>query len=283
MNISGTTKIVGIFGYPVRHSASPAMHNAAFKSLGLDYAYLPFEVRPEKVGEAARALIPLNITGVNITIPHKETIIPYLSGTSREAELIGAVNTIVVRSDELIGYNTDGQGFVASLREDGGKEIKGKALLVLGAGGAARAIVAQAALEGAGKILVTDKIKEKAEKMVSDIRKNISSGEIRTIPREEIKPRLRETDFLINATPVGMNPQDPLIIDPDWLSSSLLVFDLVYNLGETKLMKAARERGCRVIGGLGMLIHQGAISFKLWTGKDAPIRVMREVLEEKFR
>ena len=283
MKIEGTTKVVGVFGYPVKHSASPAMHNAAFKALGLDYAYLPFEVRPERLEEAAQALVSLNLMGVNVTIPHKETIHPYLQEISREAELIGAVNTIVVRAERLIGYNTDGQGFIASLREDGEEKVKGKTLLVLGAGGAARAIVTQAALEGAGEILITDKVEEKAEKVVHSLKKNIPFGPAQAVPQKEIKSQLRKADFLINATPVGMHPQDPLIIDPDWLSSSLLVFDLVYNLGETKLMKAAREKGCRVVGGLGMLVRQGAISFQLWTGREAPLKVMQKALEERFR
>ncbi len=283
MNIEGTTKIVGVIGYPIKHSASPVMHNAAFKSLGLDYVYLPFEVRPGRIGEAAKALTSLGMVGINVTIPHKETIRPYLNEISREAELIGAVNTVVVRDDKLIGYNTDGQGFIASLREDGKDTVKGKTLLVLGAGGAAKAVVTQAALEGAGKILVIDKFKEKAEQIVHNLGKNIPSGKAQAVPLEELKTKLREADFLINATPVGMNPDDPLIIDPGWLSSSLLVFDLVYNLGETKLMKAAREKGCRVVGGLGMLAHQGAISFQLWTGKEAPLQVMRKALEEKFQ
>ncbi len=282
MNIKGTTKVVGVFGYPVKHSASPAMHNAAFQALGLDYLYLPFKVRPERLGEAAQALVSLNIVGVNITIPHKETVRPYLQEISREAELIGAVNTIVVRDERLIGYNTDGQGFIASLREDGGETVKGKTLLVLGAGGAARAVVTQAALEGAREILVTDKLEEKAEKVVHDLKKNIPFGQTQAIPRQEIKSQLRKADFLINATPVGMHPQDPLIIDPNWLHPSLLVFDLVYNLGETKLIKAARGKKCRVVGGLGMLVHQGALSFQLWTGKEAPIGVMRQILEERF-
>ena len=155
------------------------------------------------------------MAGVNITIPHKETIRPYLQEISREAELIGAVNTIVVRAERLIGYNTDGQGFIASLKEDGGEEIKGKTLLVLGAGGAARAVATQAVIDGAGEILITDKVEEKAEKVVYGLKKNIPFGPAQVIPQEEIKSQLKKADFFINATPVGMHPQDPLIIDPD--------------------------------------------------------------------
>lgn len=283
MKIESGTKIVGVFGYPIKHSASPAMHNAAFEALGLDYAYLPFEVKPQKLGEAVRALAPLNIAGVNVTIPHKEAVCSYLDEISKEAKLIGAVNTIVVKSDILIGYNTDGQGFITSLKEDGQEEVRGKNLVILGAGGAGRAVATQAALEGARRISITDRIEAIAQKLSSDIRRNIPSFQAGVVPEDEIKSKLKEAHILINATPVGMKLDDPVVIDPNWLQPELLVFDLVYNLGETKLMKAARERGCRVVGGLGMLAHQGAISFKLWTGKEAPVKVMRKVLEERFR
>ncbi len=283
MKIEGGTKIVGVFGYPIKHSASPAMHNAAFKSLGLDYVYLPFEVKPQKLGEAVRGLIPLNISGVNVTIPHKEAICSYLDEISKEAELMGAVNTIVVKSDTLIGYNTDGQGFITSLKEDGQEEVRGKNLVILGAGGAARAVATQAALEGAKGISITDKIKDRAQRLSSDITRNIPSCQAEVVLEDEIKFRLKEAHLLINATPVGMKLDDPVLINPDWLQPHLLVFDLVYNLGETNLMKAARERGCRVVSGLGMLVHQGAASFKLWTGKEAPVKIMRKVLEERFQ
>ncbi len=283
MNIEGTTKIIGVFGYPIKHTASPEMHNAAFEALGLDYVYLPFEVRPQRLEEAAKALVSLNIVGVNVTIPHKETVCPYLDEISREAELIGAVNTIAVSSGKLIGYNTDGQGFIASLKEDGRETVRGKTLLVLGAGGAARAVAIQAALEGAGRIFISARLEERAEKVTSHIEKNIPSSEAGVVPRDKIKSTLEDADFLINATPVGMKPDDPLIIGPDCLFPHLLVFDLVYNQGETRLMKVARGKGCRVVGGLGMLAHQGAISFQLWTGRKAPLEVMRGALEKKFR
>ncbi|MCK4261514.1 shikimate dehydrogenase [bacterium] len=283
MKVEGGTKIVGVFGYPVKHSASPAMHNAAFKALGLDYIYLPFEVRPERLGEAVRGLTALNISGVNVTIPHKEAACSYLDEISKEAKLMGAVNTIIVKSERIIGYNTDGQGFITSLKEDGREEVRSKNLVILGGGGAGRAVATQAALEGAKRISIMDKIVERAEKLSSDIRRNIPSCQVEAVFEDEIKFRLKEAHFLINATPVGMKLNDPILIDPDWLQPKLLVFDLVYNLGETKLMKAARERGCRAVGGLGMLVHQGAISFKLWTGKEAPVKVMRKVLEEQFQ
>ncbi len=281
--MEGGTKIVGVFGYPIKHRASPAMHNAAFEALGLDYVYLPFEVKPQKLGEAVRGLVPLNIAGLNVTIPHKQTICSYLDEISKEAKLMGAVNTIIVKSERLIGYNTDGQGFITSLKEDGQEEVSGKNLVILGAGGAGRAVATQAALEGAKRISITDKIADKAEKLSSDIRRNIPSSQAEVVLEDEIKSKLKEAHLLINATPAGMKSDDPVVIDPDWLQPELLVFDLVYNLGETKLMKAARERGCRVVGGLGMLAHQGAISFKLWTGKEAPVRIMRWVLEERFQ
>lgn len=282
MNIEGTTKIVGIFGYPIKHTASPIMHNEAFRVLKLKYVYIPFEVKPERIREAVQALIPLNMTGVNVTIPHKETVCPHLHEMSKEAELIGAVNTIVVKDDKLIGYNTDGHGFIDSLREDGQERVEGKTLLVIGAGGAARAVVTQSALEGAGQILITDKFEEKAKDLADNVNKNISPDKVKVIHPDEVTSRIKDADILINATPIGMKNSDPLIVDQKLLTPPLLVFDLVYNVGDTRLIKIAEKQGCRIVGGVGMLAYQGARAFKLWTGREAPIGVMRRILENMF-
>ena len=156
MDIKGTTKIVGLFGHPVHHTFSPAMHNAAFEALGLDYVYVPFEVRPEDLEGAVRSLISLGIVGVNVTIPHKEKVIPYLDEVSPEAELIGSVNTIQVKDRRLMGYNTDAFGFETSLREGLGMELRSRRIFVMGAGGASRAVCFQAALSGAEEIVIAD-------------------------------------------------------------------------------------------------------------------------------
>jgi len=163
--ITGKTKIVGLFGFPVEHTLSPSMHNAAFEALGLDYCYISFNVHPDNLRPAALAIRVLNIAGVNITIPHKEAIIPYLDELDREAELIGAVNTVLNKDGRLIGYNTDGRGFIRSLKEEGGLTPKGKVIMIIGAGGAARSIAFSLALEGAEKIFINDIISEKAKEL----------------------------------------------------------------------------------------------------------------------
>ena len=278
--IKGATKIAGVIGFPIEHTMSPGIHNAAFAALGLDCIYLPFAVRPENLGQAIAGLSSLGIIGINVTIPHKETVIAYLDEISEEARRIGAVNTVVIKQERLVGHNTDGKGFVQALKEEGKVNIQGKKIVILGAGGAGRTVAVQSGLEEAGKLIIFDKEEERARRLAADIKRDIPQLCVETVSRDEIKPNLNKADILVNATPVGMKVDDELIIDPQWLLPRTLVFDLIYNPQETKLMQAARERGCSVVGGLGMLIHQGALSFKLWTGKKAPLDVMRKVAKE---
>jgi len=277
--IKGTTKIFGVIGFPIEHTVSPAIHNAAFAALRLDCIYLPFAVRPENLGRAIAGLSSLGIIGINVTIPHKETVIAYLDEVSEEARRIGAVNTVVIKRGKLIGYNTDGKGFVQALKEEGKINIQGKRIVIFGAGGAGRAVAVQSGLEGAGELIIFDKEEERAKRLATDIRKDIPQLCTRVVSRDEIKSNLNKADILINATPVGMNAGDKLIINPEWLLPRTLVFDLVYNPQETRLIQASRERGCSVVGGLGMLIHQGALSFELWTGEKAPLGAMRKAAE----
>lgn len=277
--ITGKTKILGIFGYPVEHTLSPFMHNAAFEALGLNYCYIPLSVSPENLKIAVTSLKALNIVGVNITIPHKEAIIPFLDELDGEAELIGAVNTVLNKEGRLIGYNTDGRGFVSSLREDGKIDPRGKKIIIIGAGGAARAIAFSLALEGAEKIFINDIIGEKAKELSCVLSTKTSTE---AIYLKDLKEGIGEADILINATPLGMKKEDPLPIPPELLSKGLFVYDIVYNLPETSLLKEAKKRGANTLGGLGMLLYQGALSFKIWTGKEPPIDVMRKALEGKI-
>ncbi|MEK6692287.1 MAG: shikimate dehydrogenase [Nitrospirota bacterium] len=279
MMITGKTKIIGIFGYPVEHTLSPYMHNAAFEAMGLDYCYIPFRVRPENLKTAINSIKALSLQGVNITIPHKEAIIPYLDELDREAELIGAVNTVLNKEKRLIGYNTDGRGFVRSLREDGRIDPRGKKIMIIGAGGAARAIAFTLAIEGAGKIFIKDIIEEKAKELSSAISNKISAEAIYI---KDLKDRIGDVDILINATPLGMKKEDPLPVLPELLSQGLIVYDIVYNPPETPLLKEAKKRGAKTLGGLGMLLYQGALSFKIWTGQEPPVDVMRKELENKI-
>lgn len=277
--ITGMTKIVGIFGYPIEHTLSPFMHNAAFEALGLDYCYIPFSVHPDNLRSAAAAIKVLNIVGVNITIPHKEAIIPYLDGLDREAELIGAVNTILNKDGKLIGYNTDGRGFIKSLKEEGGVNPKGESVMIIGAGGAARAIAFSLAIERVDKIFINDIISEKAKELSCAVSTKTSTESIHI---KDLKEGIDEVDILINATPLGMKKEDPLPIATELLSKGLFVYDIVYNPPETPLIKEAKKRGAKTLGGLGMLLYQGALSFNIWTGQEPPVDVMRKAIENKI-
>lgn len=269
MKLSGTTKITGLFGYPVEHTLSPAMHNAAFEALGIDYCYVAFPVHPDYLKDAVRSIRALNLSGVNVTIPHKETVIPFLDEVDEEASFIGAVNTIVNSQGSLIGYNTDGRGFIQSLSESG-ILIEGKVVLVLGAGGASRAIsyyVSQKATE----LILFDIDTGKTKKLMHDLKKirdNISSVEnIVTAERY---------DIIINATPLGLKNEDPLPLHTSLLNPNQTVCDLIYQ--KTQLLEDASQKGCATLNGLGMLLWQGVFAFELWTGKKPPVDVMRNAL-----
>lgn len=278
MTINGETKIFGIIGYPVRHTMSPAMHNAAFKKLGINAVYLPFEVNPKDLKNAVEGLKALGIAGVNITIPHKESVIRYLDSLTYEAKTIGAVNTVVNKNNKLSGYNTDAYGFMKSLKEDLGFNPKKKGIFITGAGGAAKAAVFALAMGGARRIILTDKIDDKALTLACEVELKTSCECIALrINSRGIQDMLLNSQLLVNATPRGMKDSDPAAVNPDFLHRGLCVFDLVYNR-DTKLLRAARQKGIKAAGGLNMLLYQGARAFELWTGKRAPIEVMKKAL-----
>ena len=280
--ISGKTRIFGIFGYPVEHTFSPGMHNAAFKKLAMDACYVPFAVPPEKLGDAVRALIPLGLRGLNITVPHKERVLAYLDELSEEARLIGAVNTIEVRKDRLIGHNTDGRGFLRALKEHGGYDPKGKKFLFIGSGGAARAVSFSLALAGAAQITFRDLDERKASLLAKDIRKKTGVS-ANTIREEALAEYAADADCLINATPLGLKKTDPMPIRAECVRKSHLVCDLVYNPPETALLSMAGKRGAGRLPGLGMLLYQGVIAFELWTGTKAPVLTMKNALSRQIR
>jgi shikimate dehydrogenase len=284
--IDGETKLVGLIGWPVEHSLSPAMHNAAFEELGLNWSYVPLAVRPGEVVDAVRGLAALGFAGANVTVPHKQEVIGALDGVEPEAAALGAVNTIVVqRSDGgtgLRGHNTDSTGFVRAVRA-AGFEPAGRGALVVGAGGGARAVVYGLLDAGAKEVGVLDVEAQRAESLVGDLGGSVGQGKLSVVPAttEALIERADEVDLLVNATPVGMWPQVDGSIWPEGvpMPPGLTVFDLVYNPGETKLLAQARESGARAIGGLGMLVEQGAEAFELWTGREAPVGVMRAACE----
>jgi shikimate dehydrogenase len=280
--ISGKTKLYGIFGYPVEHTFSPEMHNAALKKLGMDACYVPFAVKPERLRDALKAVLPLGLCGLNITVPHKEQVISFLDELSEEARLINAVNTIEVRGGKLIGHNTDGRGFLRSLKVDAGFNPKGKKFLIIGSGGAARAVGFSLALAGAGRIVLHDVDSGKADALVSDIRQKVGT-ESESISKDAIVSYAFDADCLINTTPLGLKKTDILPIQKEHILEKHLVYDLVYNPPETALLKAAKARGAKRFSGLGMLLYQGVVAFEIWTGRKAPVQIMKHALLRQMK
>ena len=275
--ISGKTKVCGVIGDPVEHSMSPVMHNAAFKKLGVDYLYVPFRVRKEELGKAIEGMRALNIRGLNVTIPHKVTIIPFLDELDTLAEQIGAVNTIVNNEGVLRGYNTDATGFLQALLE---KDIepKGKNVVILGAGGASRAISFILAERGANlvilnRLLELDWAEELARRISEDFGKEVEALELN---EKNLARVLEKANILVNATSVGMSPDvDETPVPARLLKPGLVVFDIVYNPIETRLLREAEATGAQTISGLDMLVWQGALAFEQWTGLKAPVDVMK--------
>ena len=276
--ISGRTKIYGIFGYPVEHTFSPGMHNAAFKKIGINACYVPFAVHPERLADAVKAIIPLGLCGLNVTVPHKEKVIPYLDDLSEEARLIGAVNTIEVKDGKLTGHNTDGRGFLRALKEQAKFDPRGKKFLFIGSGGAARSVGFSLALAGAKKITFCDIDVQKAGLLAQDIRDKDRSRRWNDISTTALAACAADADCLINATPLGLKKGDPLPLPADCIRKQHLVCDLVYNPPETPFLKAARARKAKRLAGLGMLLFQGVIAFEIWTGKKAPVSLMKSAL-----
>ncbi len=269
MNINGKTKITGLYGYPVEHTLSPAMHNAAFKELGLNYCYVPFLVHPDYLENAVKAIKALNLSGVNVTVPHKEKVVPLLDEINEEASFIGAVNTIVNSGGRLIGYNTDGRGFMQSLSENG-VSVEGKDIVIIGAGGASRAISYY--LSQKAKILyLYDIDKDKVEKLVYDLKKIRS-----TVSTIDDVSGIDRFHIIINATPLGLKKEDPLPFNISLLTKKQTVCDLIYK--KTRLLEQAEKKGCVTLDGLGMLLWQGVFAFELWTGKKPEVAVMRGAL-----
>ncbi|MFZ3122832.1 MAG: shikimate dehydrogenase [Thermodesulfovibrionales bacterium] len=273
LKISGKTKVLGLLGYPVEHSLSPTMHNAAFEHLRLDCCYVTFPVKPGFLKDAVRSVRALNLAGVNVTMPHKENVIPLLDGVDADASFIGAVNTIVNSNGKLIGYNTDGRGFMRSLSE-AQIAVNKKNVLILGAGGASRAIGYYLSKKASGLFLY-DIDKKKAGKLIRALKKinnNVYSA-------ENIN-NLDKYDVIINATPLGLRKNDPVPVDVRLLKPRHIVCDLIYK--KTVLLDKAAKKGCRTLNGLGMLLWQGAFAFELWTGKKPPVEVMLKALVENI-
>ncbi|MDD5729725.1 MAG: shikimate dehydrogenase [Candidatus Omnitrophica bacterium] len=267
----------GLVGYPVQHSFSPAMHNAAFQATKINAKYKLFEKKPEELAGFMGSIQKEKLLGFNVTIPHKESIIKYVDKLTEEAKLVGAVNTVKIENSVLTGHNTDGLGFLNHLMDVYRQPLYGKTVSLLGAGGAGRAVAQYLATEGVAKIIVYDINKDKVEGLAKQLMVNFEAFEIETAYSVD-DLLTANPDLLINATHVGMKEEDPLLINPNRLSHNTFVYDLIYNPEETKLLKAARVKGLRCTNGLGMLLNQGILSFEFWTGQKAPVDVMRRAL-----
>ncbi len=275
-NPTVNTKFIILLGDPLGHSISPPMHNRVFEELGLDYCYIPVQVTADNLKSVFAGLTKMNVAGFNVTIPHKMSIIEHLDGLDPLAATIGAVNTICVKSGKTIGYNTDGEGFVRSLEDEGKISVRDKRIFLLGCGGAARAIAMTLAFRGAGEIFICNRTLAKAESLVTEINKKIRNcaKPVQALPGYQTETS-KFCDILINGTSLGMHPrEEELPIAEECLLEHLVVADIVYNPHTTRLLALARAKGCRIVHGLGMLIHQGAAGFKLWTGIDPLIPEM---------
>jgi shikimate dehydrogenase len=287
-------RILGIIGHPVAHSYSPVVHNAALKAVGLEqeFVYLPFDIPPENLRLAVEAFKVLGIKGVSVTMPHKETVIPFLDELDDQAKAVQAVNVIVNDDHKLIGYNTDGIGFTRSLKEDAGVDPAGKKVFILGAGGAAKSICAALASTGAKEIVVANRTLKRAEAIEEMIRKLGMGTKIilyefpnpHVDKTDDLKEQIRSAEIIINTTSVGLYPPDQSLLTgyQDMLHQDQLVADVIYTR-ETLLLKQAKKKGCPTLSGAGMLVYQGVEAFRMWTGVDAPVEIMREVLEEQLK
>ncbi|MCL2134856.1 MAG: shikimate dehydrogenase [Candidatus Bathyarchaeota archaeon] len=282
MGISGKTFLCAVIGDPIEHSLSPTIQNAAFNTLGLDFVFTAFTVKPSNVTNALSGIRALGIVGVNVTMPHKEAVVQYLDWTDASVKRLNSVNTIHCKEGKLLGYSTDGIGALKALKENGADPY-GKRVLLLGAGGAARAI-AYALIHEVDELVILNRtvfeVKMLSETLKMEFNKKIS---VDSFAPSVITEKICNTDILINATPVGMNPyKEQSLVAQSSLKSDLTVMDIVYSPVETKLAKDAKVVGAKVISGVEMLIYQGAASFEIWTGHKAPVQVMREAVLEQL-
>jgi shikimate dehydrogenase len=278
--INAATRLCAVFGSPIAHSASPAMHNAAFKFLGLNGRYLAFEVDPKNLRAAIEGARTMNFAGVNLTVPHKLLAVEMVDEQDRSAKMFGAVNTIKFQKTggktRTIGFNTDADAIMLSIREELKLKLRGARVLLLGAGGAGRTAALKLASENVAELFLINRTQSKAEQIAREIRKRFPSVNVSTFyPKTKI-------DLVLNATSLGLRPGDASPLDDKKFSlrQARAVYDMIYRPAETRLLAAAQKAGCKTANGIGMLLHQGAKAFEIWTGKTAPLSVMRKALEK---
>lgn len=281
--MTGKTANLGVIGHPIAHSLSPAMQNAGIQAAGLDYAYIAMPVQPEKLSCAVEGLRALGFCGFNVTIPHKQAVMAYLDEIQADARLIGAVNTVAIKDGKLIGYNTDMTGFIQAMK-DRGFQPAGKNALLLGAGGAARAIICGLLKEGVKSLTIAVRNVVKAQN-VAGCFADAMDIEVLDWHSQEFKAALARTQLLINSTPLGMAPKVDAMPPVDWtlVSEDAFVYDIIYTPAETLFLRTAREHGCNVLNGEAMLVGQGREAFRIWTGKELPKEPMAEALRSCLR
>ncbi len=279
--VTGTTRLMGVIGNPIEHSISPQLHNTINTLLNVDAVYVPFKVEKDDLENAVKGIKALNLVGVNVTVPYKKEIIKFLDDKTKEALLMGAVNTVKNIDGRLYGYNTDAEGFSRSFKEEAGTGFKGKKVVIIGAGGAARAIAVKIAIEGAEKISIVNRTVSKAQDIAEIISNNYGTEVICYGPKDAgFKEDFHKGDIIINTTSAGMFPNvDESPVGKGFVfSENQIVYDVIYNPSKTKFLKKAEKSGCKVINGLGMLFYQGISAYEIWTG----IKINNEVLGEVY-
>ncbi len=280
ISLSGKSKVYGILGDPVAHSLSPLMQNHAFQEQKIESVYVPFHVLPGNLSAAVRGLRALNVAGVNVTIPHKETILPLLDKIDPSAKIIGAVNTVVNNSGVLTGYNTDATGFIRSVRYELSFQPEGREILLLGAGGACRAVAVGLAAAGVKSIIIVNRHRGRAEKIINDLAPHFPSVQLSAVDYNDNSylDVVSRADLLVNTTSVGLSGEEINFLPLEHIKGSALIYDMIYSLSETPLIKSARSLGLSCADGLGMLAAQGEDAFFLWTGVKLPAGFMRQFL-----
>lgn len=277
---TGRTKNLGVIGYPVEHSLSPTMQSAAIEEMGLDYSYVAMPVRPEALEEAVRGMSALEFIGFNVTIPHKMKILPLLDALDENAKMIGAVNTVRIQDGKLTGYNTDSIGFITALKKRD-FAIRGKRAVLLGAGGAARAVLWGLIAQGVASLTIGVRNPDKVKPLLAAFAAHLSISLFHW-EEEAFRSALEKADLVVNTTPLGMAPHIEAMAPVDWrlISPQAFVSDLIYVPETTKFLRMARENGNRTMNGEGMLVEQGAAALKIWTEREAPTQLMTKVLRE---
>lgn len=279
--LSGHTKPFAVLGHPIGHTLSPIMHNAALETLGIDGIYLAFDVHPDRLMSVLPAMADMGFGGVNLTVPLKEVAFRGLSDLDDSARRLGAVNTVQFLPSGLRGHNTDGKGFLRAITETFGTSTQDRSVFILGCGGAGRAVAITTAVEGCKKIILADVDPARCDAVARDICTFAPGIPVNVVgaSRDRWATSARAATLIVQASPVGMNPADPPPLPPEAFGKGQWAFDLVYNLPETSFTRAANQAGAHAVNGLGMLLHQGAEALTIWTGKPAPVAIMRQALE----